>query len=260
MGSKNLRAIAVRGTQRVPLANPEKVQEIGKKALELLAQSGMAQNLKKFGTPMFVMPLQNSGILPTRNFQKGGDGGTSVPADSRLDFRAGILSDTAGAIREKTGMARDVVAAGGAGHSRYVRPGMGIGRGNALHSCLALGANGWLAGGRTAGVTAVGDPVLLGQPSGEEMAKLDAGECFRSDDGATGHGTVNAEVAGKHRCEKVRLEAHRSLHRGGFLGEHFADAADLGADSLQLLLDVLVATVDVIDAVDDGLAVGDQRG
>jgi len=71
MGSKNLRAIAARGTQRVPLANPEKVQEIGKKALELLSQSGMAQNLKKFGTPMFVMPLQNSGILPTRNFQKG---------------------------------------------------------------------------------------------------------------------------------------------------------------------------------------------
>ena len=71
MGSKNLRAIAARGTQRVSLANPEKVGEIGKKVLELLSQSGMAQNLKKFGTPMFVMPLQNSGILPTRNFQKG---------------------------------------------------------------------------------------------------------------------------------------------------------------------------------------------
>ena len=71
MGSKNLRAIAARGTQRLTFADPEKVREIGKKVLELLPQSALAQNLKKFGTPMFVMPLNNSGILPTRNFQKG---------------------------------------------------------------------------------------------------------------------------------------------------------------------------------------------
>ncbi len=71
MGSKNLRAIAVRGTQKPTFADPEKVREIGKKVLELLPQSTLAQNLKKFGTPMFVMPLNNSGILPTRNFQKG---------------------------------------------------------------------------------------------------------------------------------------------------------------------------------------------
>ena len=71
MGSKNLRAIAARGTQRLSFADPEKVREIGKKVLELLPQSTLAQNLKKFGTPMFVMALNNSGILPTRNFQKG---------------------------------------------------------------------------------------------------------------------------------------------------------------------------------------------
>jgi len=71
MGSKNLRAIAVRGTQKLPMADPAKVQEIGKRVLELLPQSVLAQNFKKFGTPMFVMPLNNSGILPTRNFQKG---------------------------------------------------------------------------------------------------------------------------------------------------------------------------------------------
>ncbi len=71
MGSKNLRAIAVRGTQKLTPADPEKMKEIGRKVLEILPQSAMAQNLKKFGTPMFVMPLNNSGILPTRNFQKG---------------------------------------------------------------------------------------------------------------------------------------------------------------------------------------------
>jgi aldehyde:ferredoxin oxidoreductase len=71
MGSKNLRAIAARGTQKLPAADPEKVKEIGKKVLEVLPTLPLAQNLKKFGTPMFVMPLNNSGILPTRNFQKG---------------------------------------------------------------------------------------------------------------------------------------------------------------------------------------------
>lgn len=71
MGSKKLRAIAVRGTQRLALASPEKVQEIGKKVVELIKEAPLAQNLKKYGTPFFVMPLNNSGILPTRNFQAG---------------------------------------------------------------------------------------------------------------------------------------------------------------------------------------------
>src|SRR5579863_1708543 len=50
------------------------------------------------------------------------------------------------------------------------------------------------------------------------------------------------------------------LHGGGFLGEHFADAFDLRADSLELLFNIFVAAVDVVDAVDDGFAVGDQGG
>jgi aldehyde:ferredoxin oxidoreductase len=71
MGSKKLRAIAVRGTEKMTMANPEKIREIGKKVVELIKESPMAQNFKKFGTPLFVMPLNNSGILPTRNFQAG---------------------------------------------------------------------------------------------------------------------------------------------------------------------------------------------
>src|ERR1700757_5138543 len=44
------------------------------------------------------------------------------------------------------------------------------------------------------------------------------------------------------------------------LREDFADAADFCANAFQLLLDMFVAAVDVVDAVDDGLAVGDQGG
>jgi hypothetical protein len=45
----------------------------------------------------------------------------------------------------------------------------------------------------------------------------------------------------------------------GSLGEDVADTPDFGAYCLQFFFDVLVATVQVIDAVDDGFAVSDQR-
>lgn len=71
MGSKNLRAIAVRGTGKLALADPDKVREIAKQVVEQLPHSPLAPNFKKYGTPVFVMALQESGILPTRNFQAG---------------------------------------------------------------------------------------------------------------------------------------------------------------------------------------------
>lgn len=71
MGSKNLRAVAVRGTGKPALANPDKIREVARKVTEMIPQTKMAQNLKNFGTPMFLMSLQESGILPTRNFQSG---------------------------------------------------------------------------------------------------------------------------------------------------------------------------------------------
>jgi len=86
MGAKNLRAVAVRGTQRLPLANPEKVQEIGKRVVELIKEAPLAQNLKKYGTPFFVMPLNNSGILPTRNFQAGQfEGAEAISGETMTD-------------------------------------------------------------------------------------------------------------------------------------------------------------------------------
>jgi aldehyde:ferredoxin oxidoreductase len=66
-----LRAIAVRGSKKPGIADPGKVRLIAKEVTQLISQSQAAQNYKKFGTPMFVMPLQASGILPTRNFQSG---------------------------------------------------------------------------------------------------------------------------------------------------------------------------------------------
>jgi aldehyde:ferredoxin oxidoreductase len=71
MGAKNLRAIAVRGTGKIPTAQPEKVRELTKQAVDRIPKSPLGNQLKRFGTPVFVMGLQNGGILPTRNFQEG---------------------------------------------------------------------------------------------------------------------------------------------------------------------------------------------
>ena len=71
MGSKNLRAIAVRGTGEIAQADPDKVREIRKEALELIPQSPLGPTLKRFGTPVFLMANQKMGILPTKNFKLG---------------------------------------------------------------------------------------------------------------------------------------------------------------------------------------------
>jgi len=69
MGSKMLRAIAVRGHKALPLANPEKVRGVAK---------WLADNYKALlgymtanGTANGIPDLNEAGILPTRNFQEG---------------------------------------------------------------------------------------------------------------------------------------------------------------------------------------------
>jgi aldehyde:ferredoxin oxidoreductase len=71
MGAKNLRAVAVRGTGKIPTAHPEKVRDMIRHAVDRIPKSPLGIQLKRFGTPVFVMGLQNGGILPTRNFQEG---------------------------------------------------------------------------------------------------------------------------------------------------------------------------------------------
>jgi aldehyde:ferredoxin oxidoreductase len=83
LGSKKLRAIAVRGTGKIETADPEKVREIRKEAVDAIPKSPMGHTFKKFGTPVFVMGLQNSGILPTRNFQEGKfEGAEAISAET----------------------------------------------------------------------------------------------------------------------------------------------------------------------------------
>jgi len=68
MGAKNLKAIAVRGTKKVPVAEEKQLREIIKKAW---AGVKKPQMLAEYGTAYVVRLTNELGVLPTRNFQTG---------------------------------------------------------------------------------------------------------------------------------------------------------------------------------------------
>ncbi len=73
MGSKNLRAIAVRGHQRYQsLAHdPETLLGLGRKLSKSARENPLSWDLQVRGTPGLVEPLNTGGMLPTRNFRQG---------------------------------------------------------------------------------------------------------------------------------------------------------------------------------------------
>ena len=69
MGSKKLRAVAVRGTGSVENADPDALEKIREGFMRLREQHW--QGLQKDGTGAGVGSLQERGLLPTRNFREG---------------------------------------------------------------------------------------------------------------------------------------------------------------------------------------------
>lgn len=71
MGSKNLKAVAVRGSQRPTLADPKGVKAVASLgAAEFKTNRGM-QELGELGTAGVVLSQEFAGGLPTRNYQSG---------------------------------------------------------------------------------------------------------------------------------------------------------------------------------------------
>jgi len=66
-GSKKLKGIVIKGTGVIPVAAPEEVNKIRKRAIEILKESTIP--LQKYGTPNYVEILNEIGIVPTRNYQ-----------------------------------------------------------------------------------------------------------------------------------------------------------------------------------------------
>ncbi len=71
MGSKRLKAIAVKGTKEIRIANKKAFQEVSKKQFELLGENILAAGLQGYGTNLVLDIVNVCGGLPTRNWQTG---------------------------------------------------------------------------------------------------------------------------------------------------------------------------------------------
>lgn len=73
MGSKNLKAVAVRGTTRyLDLAqNSQPIADLGRALAKRVREHPQSWDLQDKGTPGLVDSLNAAGILPTRNFRQG---------------------------------------------------------------------------------------------------------------------------------------------------------------------------------------------
>jgi aldehyde:ferredoxin oxidoreductase len=71
MGSKRLKAIAVRGTKEIEIAHEKAFQEVAKKQFDLLGESILGAGLQAYGTTLVLDMVNVCGGLPTRNWQTG---------------------------------------------------------------------------------------------------------------------------------------------------------------------------------------------
>ena len=73
MGSKNLKAVVVKGKGRVPLADQDRFKTFNKEIMDIF-KAGVKETplgLTVNGTAGVVMATQNFGVLPTKNWQQG---------------------------------------------------------------------------------------------------------------------------------------------------------------------------------------------
>jgi len=71
MGSKRLKALLVRGTGGVQVAQPERFRSLCDDAHRRVLENPQAQEMRRYGTPLLVATKQNIGELPTRNHREG---------------------------------------------------------------------------------------------------------------------------------------------------------------------------------------------
>jgi len=84
MGSKNLKAIACRGTQQLSLADPTGFKELARWIKN--NAPGYIQRMRDYGTAQIVDALNGLGGLPTRNFQLGSiDGADKITGETMAE-------------------------------------------------------------------------------------------------------------------------------------------------------------------------------
>lgn len=69
MGSKNLKAVVVRGTKGVKVAEPQAFEKACRDATEALKRHPFYATLSEYGTPLLMEDLNATGMLGTRNYE-----------------------------------------------------------------------------------------------------------------------------------------------------------------------------------------------
>ncbi len=71
MGSKNLKAVAIKGTKEIPTADPNELKRLGTDALREILKKPNYDFWKRQGTMATIEWSQESSVLPTNNFREG---------------------------------------------------------------------------------------------------------------------------------------------------------------------------------------------
>jgi aldehyde:ferredoxin oxidoreductase len=71
MGSKNLKAIVIKGKGNIELHDRKRIVELNQKSFRISRESPVAKARMKYGTPLTLNITHTGGILPTKNFQFG---------------------------------------------------------------------------------------------------------------------------------------------------------------------------------------------
>jgi aldehyde:ferredoxin oxidoreductase len=86
MGSKHLKAVAVRGSGRVEVSNRDKVREVARWLRDHFMELAYTRGLNENGTNNILIALDALGGLPTRNFQQGSfEGAEKIAGDTVTD-------------------------------------------------------------------------------------------------------------------------------------------------------------------------------
>ena len=72
MGSKNLKAIVVKGSGKVGVADEEKLKEVFSRCMKKIKENGVTgSGLPNYGTAVLVNIINENGVFPTNNFKTG---------------------------------------------------------------------------------------------------------------------------------------------------------------------------------------------
>ncbi|MDY7036135.1 MAG: aldehyde ferredoxin oxidoreductase family protein [Thermodesulfobacteriota bacterium] len=93
MGSKNLKAIAVRGTLPIEIVDPDKALQYHRDLIHLIHSTKLIEFAGQYGTP-FVYDVTNStGLIRTRNFQSNQfPDSEDLECEAIADYTAGVAS------------------------------------------------------------------------------------------------------------------------------------------------------------------------